>query len=187
VGRAAIPWQGIDLATRMGQDAEGEGMVTGRSGSVAPAGNFGARLRWWRERRGLSQLALASAADTPQRHVSFLESGRAAPSREMILRLAAVLDLPLRQQNTLFLAAGYALAWRESDLSAPELARVDSALDYMLAQGRQRHRGRARRRHGRRSGLPRQPRGDRASLDRPVQRRDALRFEEVGGALSDVT
>jgi transcriptional regulator with XRE-family HTH domain len=114
---------------------QGEGMVTGRSGSsVAPAGNFGARLRWWRERRGLSQVALAAAADTPQRHVSFLESGRAAPSREMILRLAAVLDLPLRQQNTLFLAAGYAPAWRESDLSAPELARIDSALGYMLAQ-----------------------------------------------------
>jgi transcriptional regulator with XRE-family HTH domain len=101
---------------------------------VAPAGNFGARLRWWREQRGLSQLALAAAADTPQRHVSFLESGRAAPSREMILRLAAVLDLPLRQQNTLFLAAGYAPAWRESDLSAPELARINGALDYMLAQ-----------------------------------------------------
>ena len=74
------------------------------------------------------------ATETPQRHVSFLESGRSAPSREMILRLAAALDLPLRQQNALFLAAGYAPAWRESDLSAPELARVNSALDYMLAQ-----------------------------------------------------
>ena len=52
----------------------------------------------------------------------------------MILRLAAALDLPLRQQNALFLAAGFAPAWRESELSAPELARVDSALDYMLAQ-----------------------------------------------------
>jgi transcriptional regulator with XRE-family HTH domain len=98
------------------------------------AGGFGARLRWWRERRGLSQLDLAVAAETTQRHVSFLESGRAAPSREMILRLAAVLDLPLRQQNALFLAAGYAPPWRESDLSAPELAPVTSALDFMLAQ-----------------------------------------------------
>jgi transcriptional regulator with XRE-family HTH domain len=101
--------------------------------TTTPA-SFGARLRWWRERRGLSQLGLAEAAETTQRHVSFLESGRAAPSREMILRLAASLDLPLRQQNALFLAAGYAPAWRESDLSAPELARVNSALDYMLAQ-----------------------------------------------------
>lgn len=106
-----------------------------RDGSVkTTSGSFGARLRWWRERRGLSQLDLASAAETTQRHVSFLESGRATPSREMILRLAAVLGLPLRQQNAVFLAAGYAPPWRESDLSAPELAQVSSALDFMLAQ-----------------------------------------------------
>ena len=96
--------------------------------------SFGSGLRWWRERRGFSQLDLAGAAETTQRHLSFLESGRASPSREMILRLGAVLDLPLRQQNALLLAAGFAPAWRESDLSAPELARVNSALDYMLAQ-----------------------------------------------------
>lgn len=105
-----------------------------RDRTAVTSGNFGSRLRWWRERRGLSQLDLAADAETTQRHVSFLESGRAAPSREMILRLAAALDLPLRQQNALFLAAGYAPAWRESALSAPELARVDSALGYMLAQ-----------------------------------------------------
>jgi len=110
-------------------------MTTQQRGRTAvTAGNFGSRLRWWRERRGLSQLGLAADAETTQRHVSFLESGRAAPSREMILRLAAALALPLRQQNALFLAAGYAPAWRESELSAPELARVDSALGYMLAQ-----------------------------------------------------
>ena len=102
--------------------------------ATTAAGSFGARLRWWRERRGLSQLDLAGTAESTQRHVSFLESGRAAPSREMILRLAAALDLPLRQQNALFLAAGFAPVWRESALSAPELARVGSALDYMLAQ-----------------------------------------------------
>jgi transcriptional regulator with XRE-family HTH domain len=105
-----------------------------RPGTVATATSFGGRLRWWRERRGLSQLDLAVAAESTQRHVSFLESGRASPSREMILRLAVVLDLPLRQQNALFLAAGYAPAWRESALSAPELARVNDALDHMLAQ-----------------------------------------------------
>jgi len=99
-----------------------------------PGSGFGGGLRWWRERRGLSQLDLAGAANTTQRHLSFLESGRAGPSREMILRLAAVLDLPLRQQNALLLAAGFAPAWRESNLSAPELAQVNSALDYMLAQ-----------------------------------------------------
>jgi transcriptional regulator with XRE-family HTH domain len=95
---------------------------------------FGSGLRWWRARRGFSQLDLAGAADTTQRHVSFLESGRASPSREMILRLATVLDLPLRQHNALLLAAGFAPAWRESALSAPELAQVNSALDHMLAQ-----------------------------------------------------
>jgi transcriptional regulator with XRE-family HTH domain len=98
------------------------------------AQHFGPRLRWWRNRRSLSQLGLAGAAGTTQRHLSFLESGRATPSREMTLRLAAALDIPLRQQNALLLAAGYAPAWRESQLSAPELARVDSALDFMLAQ-----------------------------------------------------
>src|SRR5262245_63478611 len=95
---------------------------------------FGSGLRWWRERRGFSQLDLPGVAETTQRHLSFLESGRASPSREMVLRLAAVLDLPLRQQNALLLAAGFAPAWRESELSAPELAQVNSALDYMLAQ-----------------------------------------------------
>jgi transcriptional regulator with XRE-family HTH domain len=96
--------------------------------------NFGLRLRWWRARRGLSQLDLAGAGGTTQRHVSFLESGRAQPSREMVLRLAAALDVPLRQQNALLLAAGFAPAWRESDLAAPELAVVNQALDHMLAQ-----------------------------------------------------
>jgi len=96
--------------------------------------SFGSGLRWWRARRGFSQLELAGAAETTQRHLSFLESGRAGPSPDMILRLATVLDIPLRQQNALLLAAGFAPAWRESDLSAPELAQVNGALDYMLAQ-----------------------------------------------------
>jgi transcriptional regulator with XRE-family HTH domain len=96
--------------------------------------SFAARLRRWRERRGLSQLALAGTAEVSQRHLSFLEVGRTAPSREMVLRLAAALDLPLRQQNILLLAAGYSPHWRESALGAPELAVVDRALDFMLAQ-----------------------------------------------------
>jgi transcriptional regulator with XRE-family HTH domain len=102
--------------------------------SLEATARFGSGLRWWRARRGFSQLDLAGAAETTQRHLSFLESGRAHPSREMILRLAAVLDIPLRQQNALLLAAGFAPAWRESDLSAPELAQVNGALDYMLGQ-----------------------------------------------------
>jgi transcriptional regulator with XRE-family HTH domain len=61
--------------------------------------SFGSRVRWWRQRRGLSQLDLAGQAGTSQRHVSFLESGRTVPSRDMVLRLAAALNVPLRQQN----------------------------------------------------------------------------------------
>ena len=95
---------------------------------------FGQRLKWWREHRGLSQLALATMGETSQRHVSFLESGRADPSREMVLRLCAVLDVPLRQQNALLLAAGFAPVWRESSLADPEMAQVNGALDHMLAQ-----------------------------------------------------
>jgi transcriptional regulator with XRE-family HTH domain len=96
--------------------------------------NFGEQLRRWRRQRGLSQLELAGAAGTSQRHLSFLESGRAAPSPQMVLGLAAALNVPLRQQNTFLVSAGYAAIWREGKLGEPELAQVDSALDYILAQ-----------------------------------------------------
>ena len=95
---------------------------------------FAAKLRWWRERRGLSQLALAGRADISQRHLSFLELERASPSREMVDRLAMALDVPLRQRNVLLLAAGFAPEWRQRDLGAPDLAQVTSALDHMLSQ-----------------------------------------------------
>ncbi len=98
------------------------------------ASSFGDRLRWWRRRRGLSQLDLATAAGGAQRHVSFLESGRTRPSRETVLRLAAALGVPRRQQNAMRRAAGLAPAWGESDLAAPELAEVSAALDRLLAQ-----------------------------------------------------
>lgn len=103
-------------------------------GFGANATPFGRLLKEWRKRRSFSQLDLAVAVRTTQRHVSFIESGRAAPSRDMILRLSAAMDIPLRQQNALLLAAGYAPVWRERDLSAPDLAMVNTALDYMLAQ-----------------------------------------------------
>ncbi|HYZ33339.1 MAG TPA: helix-turn-helix transcriptional regulator [Crenalkalicoccus sp.] len=69
--------------------------------------DFPGRLLWWRRRRGLSQLQLALTAACSQRHLSFLELGRARPSRAMVLRLASALALPLRQANALLLAAGY--------------------------------------------------------------------------------
>ena len=95
---------------------------------------FGEHLRWWRKRRGLSQLELAGAAGSSQRHLSFLESGRAAPSPQMVLSLSAALNVSLRQQNALLASAGFAAAWREGKLGAPELAQVDRALDHILAQ-----------------------------------------------------
>jgi transcriptional regulator with XRE-family HTH domain len=97
-------------------------------------GTLGRLLKEWRGRRGFSQLDLALAARTTQRHLSFIESGRAVPSRDMVLRLAATMDLPLRQQNALLLAAGYAPAWRERALSAPGLEAINRALDYILGQ-----------------------------------------------------
>lgn len=95
---------------------------------------FAARLRWWRRRRGWSQLELAGHAGISQRHLSFLELGRAAPSRDMVIRLAATLDLPLRQHNELLIVAGFAPVWQEPEFGAPELARARDALDRMLSQ-----------------------------------------------------
>ncbi|PAY04936.1 transcriptional regulator [Bradyrhizobium sp. UFLA03-84] len=96
--------------------------------------DFAASLRWWRQRKGHSQLELAGRADISQRHLSFLELGRAAPSRDMVIRLAAALDVPLRQQNALLVAAGFAPVWRQTDLAAPELVQIRHALDFILAQ-----------------------------------------------------
>ena len=106
----------------------------GRQRAPSNRNAFGRLLKDWRGRRGLSQLDLAVAARTTQRHLSFIESGRATPSRDMVLRLGATLSVPLRQQNALLLAAGYAPAWKERDLSTPDLAVVNSALDFMLTQ-----------------------------------------------------
>ena len=82
----------------------------------------------------MSQLALASEAEVSPRHLSFIESGRSKPSREMVLLLASVLDVPLRERNTLLQAAGFAAVFRESELTEPQLAVVRQALDAMLAQ-----------------------------------------------------
>src|ERR1051325_1712390 len=95
---------------------------------------FRPMLRTWRRRRGASQLALPLQSGVSQRHVSFLESGRARPSREMVVQLSTALDVPLRQRNEMLLAAGFAPAYRESNLAAPELAPVRQAIDFMLKQ-----------------------------------------------------
>jgi transcriptional regulator with XRE-family HTH domain len=96
--------------------------------------SLASRLRWWRQHRGFSQLELASRAGISQRHLSFLELGRASASRNMVLRLADALNVPLRQDNALLLAAGFAPAWPETELGAPEFAQISSAVDYMLTQ-----------------------------------------------------
>jgi transcriptional regulator with XRE-family HTH domain len=90
-------------------------------------------LRHWRGVRRLSQLALALEAGTTTRHVSFIETGRSQPSRAMVLRLARVLDVPIRERNQILLAAGYAPLYPEAGLAADEAEHVRAALDRMLA------------------------------------------------------
>jgi transcriptional regulator with XRE-family HTH domain len=96
--------------------------------------NFGRLLKQWRERRRLSQLALAVDAEISSRHLSFIETGRAQPSRDMVLLLTRVLDVPPRGRNDLLTAAGYAPVYRETGLEAPEMADVRRALDFILRQ-----------------------------------------------------
>jgi transcriptional regulator with XRE-family HTH domain len=93
----------------------------------------GELLREWRQRRRLSQLDLALQANVSSRHLSFVETGRARPSSEMILRLAEHLDVPLRDRNVLLLAGGYAPAYTERGLADPELRSVRTALRRILA------------------------------------------------------
>ncbi|MCA9668635.1 MAG: helix-turn-helix transcriptional regulator [Myxococcales bacterium] len=97
-------------------------------------GLFPALLKFWRGRRGLSQLDLALTADVSARHVSFLETGRARPSEEMSLRLADALGLPLRERNELLRAAGFEAAFAEPPPGAGLDGVVGRALDRMMAQ-----------------------------------------------------
>ena len=93
---------------------------------------IGQQLRAWRERCGLSQLDLALAAEVSARHLSFVETGRAQPSRDMILRLAERLEVPMRERNVLLVAGGFAPVFPERSLDAPELAAAKAALDILL-------------------------------------------------------
>jgi transcriptional regulator with XRE-family HTH domain len=103
------------------------------AGAGAGAGTeFGELLRYWRAVRRKSQLELASDAMTTPRYMSFVETGRSQPSRQMVVRLARALDIPLRERNGLLLAAGYAPLYSSGMLDAPELARVEAALTSML-------------------------------------------------------
>jgi transcriptional regulator with XRE-family HTH domain len=96
-------------------------------------GGLGSILSEWRAVRGLSQLSLALLTDISQRHISFVESGRAQPSRDMIFRLSEGLDLPLRARNDLFLAAGYAPAYPVRRLDLEEMTAAREALELILS------------------------------------------------------
>ncbi len=99
----------------------------------APGRPVGELLREWRERRRLSQLELAIEADVSTRHLSFVETGRSRPTSDMIVRLSEHLDVPLRERNALLLAGGYAPAYPQHGLDAPELDSVRAALRQVLA------------------------------------------------------
>ncbi|MDZ7842145.1 MAG: helix-turn-helix transcriptional regulator [Gammaproteobacteria bacterium] len=94
--------------------------------------NAGGLLREWRQRRRLSQLGLAAEAEISQRHLSFVESGRSTPSRDMVLRLAEHLTIPLRARNAILVAAGFAPVYRERALDDPGLEAARHAIDVIL-------------------------------------------------------
>src|SRR4051794_29670740 len=96
-------------------------MATAANPDLPSPAPLGAQLREWRRRRHQSQLALALEAGVSQRHLSFVESGRAQPSREMVLRLAEQLDVPLRERNRMLVAAGFAPVYPERPLDDPAL------------------------------------------------------------------
>lgn len=102
------------------------------SHASAPSRTVGDLLREWRQRRRMSQLLLAAEADISTRHLSFVESGRAVPSREMVMHLAERLDVPLRARNALLVAAGYAPLFRERPLTDPQLAAAREAVELVL-------------------------------------------------------
>ncbi|VUD69836.1 hypothetical protein MET9862_00396 [Methylobacterium symbioticum] len=108
-------------------------MPSSTMGALGP-GSAGILLRQWRDLRGLSQLDLALEAGVSQKHVSFVERGRSRPSSQMVIDLAEALDVPLRERNTILLAAGHAPRYSVAALDTPSLARIDVALRRMLRQ-----------------------------------------------------
>jgi transcriptional regulator with XRE-family HTH domain len=102
--------------------------------AVQQRNSFGDLLRHWRTTRRVSQLELGLDAEVSSRHISFIETGRAKPSRQMVVILANVLDVPLRERNAMLIAAGFAPIYRETDLNAPQMAQVRQALELILRQ-----------------------------------------------------
>src|ERR1700692_2577334 len=105
--------------------------ATARADRAQPV-HIGDHLREWRQRRHLSQLDLAGDAEFPARHLSFVKTARAAPSRDMVLKLAERLNVPLRERNVLLVAAGYAPAFPRLCVNDPALKWAREAIDLVL-------------------------------------------------------
>jgi transcriptional regulator with XRE-family HTH domain len=109
-------------------------MNSSTPGTRPPANELGVLLRHWRDLRGRSQFDLSLDTGVSQRHISFIESGRSVPGRQTLLDIAQALDIPLRDRNTLLLAAGYAPIYSEGAWNGPEMQSVTDALERMLRQ-----------------------------------------------------
>lgn len=109
-------------------------MTSTASDMKTAANSAGALLRQWRDIRGKTQLDLSFDAGVSQKHISFVESGRSVPSRQMLLDLAEALDVPLRERNQLLLAAGYAPSYSDPALDMPAMTSINRALQRMLRQ-----------------------------------------------------
>ena len=110
----------------------GNGLIATSGIQADELTDFGRLLRQWRRVRHMSQLDLALGSDVSSRHISFIETGRSNPSREMVLTLSATLDLPLRQRNALLQAAGFAPTYSETELDSPQMAEMLRALRLLL-------------------------------------------------------
>ena len=120
----------VDYVGGNGKTLRASVIIVSMMHAARPVGDF---LREWRQRRRMSQLDLALEAEISTRHLSFMETGRAAPSREMVLRLAERLDIPLRERNALLVAAGFAPVFPERSLDDPLLQPARKAMDLVLA------------------------------------------------------
>jgi transcriptional regulator with XRE-family HTH domain len=105
-----------------------------RTDRARTAEDLGGLLRHWRDLRGASQMGLALDAGISQRHLSFIESGRSVPSRQTLTSIVQSLDVPLRERNAVYLAAGYAPVYSEAPWNAKEMDGITRALDRMLRQ-----------------------------------------------------
>jgi transcriptional regulator with XRE-family HTH domain len=130
-GTAKLLRQDIDIVARLRRWIP---MNAEKHNSKLPASELGALLRHWRDMRGKSQFDLSLDTGGSQRHISFIESGRSVPSRQILMEIARALDIPLRERNTLLLAAGYAPIYSEGEWNSQEMKSVTGVLERILRQ-----------------------------------------------------